>query len=132
MMAVGDPRIRHAQIARAPDRLVHRERARREGQSRSSVDQHRAALRRRDFGPRGAVGATVPEVERVLRDARNAVRREPVCVRIYERPRSGRRHLGVRAGARERALREIVQMLEADLRHRAALRNGSRWRRAPP
>src|SRR5439155_8665788 len=53
----------------------------------------------------------------VLADARHAMRGEPARVRVDQRPRSGRRHVVVGPGARERAGGESMQLLEAEFRH---------------
>ena len=100
------------------DRLGDGERARREGEAAAGVDERRAAALAHDRRSRLAVGAAVAQVRRVLGDARDAVRGEPAGVGVDQRGGGGRGHVGIRAAARERALREVLQGVERKRRHR--------------
>ena len=78
---------------------------------------------------RGAVGAAVAQVRRVLRDARNAVRREPLRIRVDQRPRGrlGHRPRSHRR-ARAHASRARRSSVGCEARHRLS---APRARRAP-
>ena len=56
-------------------------------------------------------------MRRVLRHARDAVRREALRVGVDQRARGRGRHRGIRAGAGKRARREVVQCFERDRGH---------------
>src|SRR5262245_57403390 len=92
MMAVRHAGISDAELTRAPDRFGYRKRARWKCEPAFRVDEDSAAPCPDDLRLRGTVDAAIAEMQCVLGDARDAVRREPPRFGIDERSRRGGSH----------------------------------------